>query len=442
MKLVRVGFKNFKAYAATPEGDEFEIDLNGKSTVFYGLNGVGKSTILAAICYALWPFLNKIVSTQGTEFRTMSEDLVHIGLNNKREKLCEVLLEFFDGHEGLDGVYYLTKGIQLNNNKTVIPLKAGANDVQQFVTYFTQEYLSDIEGDGEFVEERINMPVFLSYGTNRTVIKVPLRVRKKHSFDKRSALERALESRLDFGTFFEWYRNQEDYEYERKVELKDFSYKDRQLECVRSVICEMLEDITEIKVKRSPVRMVAVKNGVEYRIEQLSDGEKCTLALLGDLARRIAIANPMRENPLEGEGVVMIDEIDLHMHPSWQRKILGLLKKKFPNIQFLITTHSPQVIGEVDSSYNLYRLTMGDNNQPVVEITNSFGLDSSTILRTDMDTKERNAGIIKLFDQFDSLLDEEDYEKAGAVLEQLKENVAEEDEEIVKREVQLRLEQV
>lgn len=442
MKITRVGFRNFKAYASNEEGDEFEIDLGGRSTVFYGLNGVGKSTILAAICYALWPFLNKIIAAQGTEFRTMSEDIIHIGSNNKKEKICEVLLEIVDGNGDMIKDFYLTKGIQLNNNKTVIPLKSGANYLQEFASYFTQKYLNDIEEEGEFIEERTNMPVFLSYGTNRTVIKIPLRVRKKHSFDKRSALERALESRLDFGTFFEWYRNQEDYEYERKVDLRDFSYQDKQLECVRSVICGLLDDITEIKVKRSPVRMVAVKNGIEYRIEQLSDGEKCTLALLGDIARRIAIANPMRNNPLEGDGVVMIDEIDLHMHPSWQRKILGLLKEKFPNIQFIITTHSPQVIGEVDSSYNLFRIIMGNNNQPLVEKTNSFGKDSSTILRTDMDTMERNSGIIELLERFDSLLDAENYIDAKIVLEQLKESIAEEDEEVVKREVQLRLEKM
>ena len=81
---------------------------------------------------------------------------------------------------------------------------------------------------------------------------------------------------------------------------------------------------------------------------QLSDGEKCTLALFGDIARRLAIANPSLDDPLQGDGVVLIDELELHMHTSWQRKVISMLKKTFPNIQFIITTHSPQILGEVD----------------------------------------------------------------------------------------------
>lgn len=73
---------------------------------------------------------------------------------------------------------------------------------------------------------------------------------------------------------------------------------------------------------------------------QLSDGEKCTLALFGDIARRLAIANPSLDDPLQGDGVVLIDELELHMHTSWQRKVISMLKKTFPNIQFIITTRS------------------------------------------------------------------------------------------------------
>lgn len=90
---------------------------------------------------------------------------------------------------------------------------------------------------------------------------------------------------------------------------------------------------------------------------QLSDGEKCTLALFGDIARRLAIANPSLDDPLQGDGVVLIDELELHMHTSWQRKVISMLKKTFPNIQFIITTHSPQILGVS------YRITCNNGNQ-------------------------------------------------------------------------------
>lgn len=70
----------------------------------------------------------------------------------------------------------------------------------------------------------------------------------------------------------------------------------------------------------------------------------------------MALANPEKENPLEGSGVVLIDELDLHMHTSWQRKVLNVLRDTFPNVQFIITTHSPQILGEMDDSVNLLYL--------------------------------------------------------------------------------------
>ena len=95
------------------------------------------------------------------------------------------------------------------------------------------------------------------------------------------------------------------------------------------------------------------KRNEDIRVDQLSAGEKYTLALFGDLARRIVISNQYRADPLEGEGNVLIDEIELHMYPSWQRRVLKILSETFPNIQFIVTIHFPQVLGEADDNYNI-----------------------------------------------------------------------------------------
>ena len=109
---------------------------------------------------------------------------------------------------------------------------------------------------------------------------------------------------------------------------------------------------------------------------QLSDGEKCTLALFGDIARRLAIANPSLDDPLQGDGVVLIDELELHMHTSWQRKVISMLKKTFPNIQFIITTHSPQILGEVDHDFNVYALSRNGSDIQVVQLDYGQLLDN------------------------------------------------------------------
>lgn len=162
-------------------------------------------------------------------------------------------------------------------------------------------------------------------------------------------------------TFFEWYRDREAEEVIEVRERNDFAYSDPMLKCTKTAIEAMIGNVTNLRIRRNPVRMVADKSGKEIRVDLLSDGEKCTLAMFGDLARRLALANPGLENPLEGEGIVLIDEIELHMHPLWQRKILRVLRDTFPNIQFIITTHSPQILGEADDRYNIYVLSETDD---------------------------------------------------------------------------------
>lgn len=145
---------------------------------------------------------------------------------------------------------------------------------------------------------------------------------------------------------------------------------------------------------------------------QLSDGEKCTLALFGDIARRLAIANPSLDDPLQGDGVVLIDELELHMHTSWQRKVISMLKKTFPNIQFIITTHSPQILGEVDHDFNVYALSRNGSDIQVVQTTGMFGMDSNSILEDKMETDSVSAIIKQKTEEMYSLLELKDFDGA------------------------------
>lgn len=120
-----------------------------------------------------------------------------------------------------------------------------------------------------------------------------------------------------------------------------FVFPDPHLEAVREALRQFLPEFDNLTVRRNPLRMEVEKNGERLTVNQLSDGEKCLIALIGDLARRLAIANPVLRNPLDGEGVVLIDEIDLHLHPKWQRLVVPKLRTVFPNCQFVISTHSP-----------------------------------------------------------------------------------------------------
>jgi predicted ATP-binding protein involved in virulence len=140
-----------------------------------------------------------------------------------------------------------------------------------------------------------------------------------------------------------------------------------------------MPDFKNLTVRRNPLRMEVEKNGVRLTVNQLSDGEKCLMAMVGDLARRMAIANPLHNNPLEGEGIILIDEIDLHLHPKWQRMVIPKLGDVFPNCQFLISTHSPHVITHVQPE-SLFLLSMTSEGLEALRPAESYGKTVERVL--------------------------------------------------------------
>jgi predicted ATP-binding protein involved in virulence len=119
---------------------------------------------------------------------------------------------------------------------------------------------------------------------------------------------------------------------------------------VRDAIERILPGARKVRVERRQQRMTVEMNGVRLDVAQLSDGERSLLTLAGDLARRMALAAPKVEKPLEQPAVVLIDEIELHLHPGLQRQILPRLRSVFPNAQFIVTTHSPQVLSSLPAA--------------------------------------------------------------------------------------------
>ena len=113
---------------------------------------------------------------------------------------------------------------------------------------------------------------------------------------------------------------------------------------ISNAITTFLGGFENLRVQEEPLRLLVDKAGVALDLSQLSDGERSFLAMVCDLGRRLTLANPLLANPLHGSGVVLIDELELHLHPKWQREVTAKLRKTFPNIQFIATTHSPFVI--------------------------------------------------------------------------------------------------
>jgi predicted ATP-binding protein involved in virulence len=147
-----------------------------------------------------------------------------------------------------------------------------------------------------------------------------------------------------------------------------------------------------------------------------------------DLTRRLAQANPNMTDPAaNAEAVVMIDEIDLHLHPQWQRQIVRNLTATFPKCQFITTTHSPQVIGEVQHE----RIQIISDGQ-VFSPLHSFGVDSSRVLEEIMDARPRTEVVQALLSEISVAVGNKNLGRAKEVLAELITQVGESDPEVIR----------
>lgn len=392
MKLKSITLNNFKGM------DNIEFSLDQKTTVIFGINGVGKSTIPKAIDLLYANIIAKLTKKKTTEF---DKDDISYG---KSKATIEAKFVFEDGEEK-----EYSRSFDRANGRNNNP-----NQLKELVEKIENNYIVKgyDDGEGNWIEETDdkNMPIFANYGVNRIVLDVPVRA-PKEQFEKLDAFDKAIKSTIDFRNLFKWFRNQEDIENQAKVR-ENSEYEDKSLSAVKQAMLSMLDGFEDIHIDRKPLAMKVRKDGKYLTINQLSDGEKCTIALFGDLARRMALANPERENPLEGIGVVLIDELDLHMHTSWQRKVLSVLKKTFPNIQFIITTHSPQILGEVDDTFKLFYVFKEGQRIALKSYKSFMGWDTNVILEEVMNTASVNQDIKRMLDEMYLLIEKKKFDEA------------------------------
>lgn len=153
------------------------------------------------------------------------------------------------------------------------------------------------------------------------------------------------------------------------------------------------------------------------RVRQLSDGERSIITMCFDITRRLILLNDKNDDPVKnGRGIVLIDEIDLHLHPEWQRKIVSDLPRVFPNLQFIATTHSPQTIGETPPGHVVI---LEEGGKVSIE-PESLGRSSGWILRHIMGGLDRNAELKQGLEQIDQYIDNDEYTKARELIAELR----------------------
>ena len=370
MRIEDLTLRNIRAI-----GDNFpaiKFSPNRNVTIFLGNNGCGKTTILDSIALLVSPFLSQF---PGISDKMISDWDVHFNREGRMSDFLEITADFT-----------LPDGKTVHESRTRKGLdKAPESDLKE-IKQLAQDF-KEVISDGA---QKIVLPVFAYYGTGRGNIKAPERKRNfQKNFERWDCYNNALTPSTDFKSFFAWFDLMEDEERRMKERLRDFDYRLPTLEAVRRALDNFVgEKYHSPRIELHPLRFVMTEDGTSkertLRIEQLSDGYKIVIAMVADIASRMAEANPDADDPLRSSGIILIDEIDLHLHPKWQRIVVDQLVETFPNIQFILTTHSPVIVSGAASKAQVIHLDT-DSTPDDIEVRQDLTtLDIGQILLSDM----------------------------------------------------------
>ncbi|MDO4550676.1 MAG: AAA family ATPase [Planctomycetia bacterium] len=422
MNIQKVEITNFRGI------HEMSLDIHPNMNVLVGENGAGKSSLLDALAIILSRVVSMIRTGKNTGRNISSLDI------SASQTFSQIQLTFEDITNRKPYTITISKflpGTKKAQKTENIPSEC--RPVHDFMSQFREKIKK--------TEENCSIPVIIYYQASRVALNFPKFIRTDTDFSLLSIYRDALACKADYKILLEWMREREsleDKEFRRimrhneelirqnkdlsKIDLSRLQrdYRDKQLETVRYTWKQFMPELSNFSIEMNPLRLQAEKNGVTFSINQLSDGEKSLLAMVGDIARRLSIANPTLDNPLLGDGIIMIDEIDLHLHPARQRTIITKLQEVFPNCQFIVATHSPQILGHVHPE-NIILFYMDE--QGTVQTRRpeeSYGMTSNEILEDLMEVPSRNSEeegkLLRLFE----LIERRRLSEAKALIEEIR----------------------
>ncbi len=437
MRVKKLHLRNFRGF------NDLEIIFPlSHIAVFTGINGSGKSSMLDCVAMLLSRFVSKLTGSEAE--LSLTEDDINV-TSSPSETLNTISVSAGCEPPLSDDLSW----------RISFPVKDTHGG-------YERELSHHIDGNLHVrvkTDSSLNLPVLAYYQTDRTISghavskasETWLTRHQKFSDPRFFAYQGAFTRNMtDLSDFISWFRVEEDIENETKIRQKDFDAANRNLEVVREVTTIFLShfsscDYSHLRMQRrrengdfifhasKESSLIISKDGQELKAEQLSAGEQILLLMVCDIARRLALTNPGTDHARYGKGIVLIDEIELHLHPQWQRDVIPCLHHTFPNIQFIVTTHSPQVLSNVEKE----DVRILENFKIVGKTPHTKGRDTNSVLFEIQGVEERPESYKDKLRKLYRLIDEEQTEEAKIILSELTEKFGQNDAEIVRANIHI-----
>ncbi|MGL4998831.1 MAG: AAA family ATPase [Fusobacteriaceae bacterium] len=427
MKIKEINLKNFRCY------ENLKISLDDRYTLLIGSNGAGKTTILDAISIALGGYVSYFdTSNYGIIKDDSLYKMYELGSKIERTHQFPVCVKATGEIQGSEAewerVLKSEKGRTSNLN---------LKDITRYTSLIFKKISN---GDKDLI-----LPIVAYYGTGRLWMQKRDKKNKKSDY-KISRLKGYLDCLSPISNekiMLKWF---EEMTYIRLQEGKVIP----ELEVVERAVAQCYQSIDNniksvnvffnVKNKELEITVKYFNNKIEnLPLRLLSDGIKSTLSMVADIAYRMAILNPQLLEDIKEKtpGVILIDEIDMHLHPAWQKKIIDDLCRIFPSVQFIFTTHSPTVLSNV---YAKHIRILNTENVEMTENT-TYGRDIDAVLREIMGMNTKPQEILTLIDNIYNDIDNENLESSKEKLKKLEEIVGSQDEEVIKAQVSIDFEE-
>lgn len=339
MQINRLELKNFRGFS------EREFHFHPQFNLIVGENGSGKTALLEALSIAAgsW-FLGLKEKFDARHIRPDDVSFVWFEEHGTPQYPCEILAK--GSIWGAELSWQRTKGSQAGRTTQI-----HAQEIYK---------LSEKADEKVRSNQSVSLPLISYYGTERLWQDPRQTATKSRPNQRLLGYETSVDSRIDKKELIKWFSKKDSKN--NKTEQSDFIL-------VKKALLETLEHCGEIEYDIDLEEIVLTIHQHKKRLAHLSDGYRNLFFLVLDIAQKAITLNhsELGENTLkETQGVVLIDELDMHLHPKWQRRIIDILRNIFPKIQFFCTTHSPFLIQSLHSKDELLML----NDEGKVDLAN------------------------------------------------------------------------